>query len=454
MEQPKGYIVDTSQSPFALLGPVPIKAVRLEDSFWAPRLEILRKVTLPSQHRICEETGRLFNFRRASGKEKGEFKGLFFNDSDVYKWIEAVAFTLAYEPDESLHKLAQEVIEDVVAAQDADGYLNTYFTFERKGERWKNLRDMHELYCAGHLFQAAIAYYRATKEQKLLEASCRFADHISEIFGPGKRPGTCGHPEIEMALVELYRTTGRKAYLDLAQFFLDQRGKGLLGGSAYFIDHKPFKELTEIVGHAVRSLYLNCGATDIYMETGDRELWETLLRLWNSLTFRKIYVTGGAGARREGEAFGIDYELPSAQAYAETCAAVANFMWNWRLLLASGNGSFSDAMELALFNGVLSGISLDGLSYFYVNPLSDRGSHRRQPWFPCACCPPNIARLLASLPGYFYSVSKEGIWVHLYAKSRANLTIADMPITILQRTEYPWNGVVELTLEPCFEETF
>jgi len=453
-DYPRSYIVDTSHSPFALLRPVPVQAVRLEDDFWAPRLETLRKVTLPSQYRICEETGRLFNFRRAAGKEKGDFQGYFFNDSDVYKWIEAVAFALAYEQDEKLWNLAQGLIEDIVAAQDPEGYLNTYFTFEKREKRWTNLRDMHELYCAGHLFQAAIAYYRATKERKLLEASCRFADYISEVFGPGRHPGTCGHPEIEMALVELFRTTGKKSYLDLAQFFLDQRGRGILGGSPYFIDHKPFRDLTEIVGHAVRSLYLNCGATDLYMETGEKEIWEALLRLWKSMAFHKIYVTGGVGSRREGEAFGAEYELPSAQAYAETCAAIANVMWNWRMLLASGNGAFADMMELALYNGALSGISLDGLGYFYVNPLADRGMHRRQTWFPCACCPPNIARLLASIPGYFYSISKDGVWVHLYARSTAHLLFEDMPLTIIQRTEYPWKGLVELILKPWDERLF
>jgi len=453
-DYPRSYIVDTSHSPFALLRPVPVQAVRLEDDFWAPRLETLRKVTLPSQYRICEETGRLFNFRRAAGKEKGDFQGYFFNDSDVYKWIEAVAFALAYEQDEKLWNLAQGLIEDIVAAQDPEGYLNTYFTFEKREKRWTNLRDMHELYCAGHLFQAAIAYYRATKERKLLEASCRFADYISEVFGPGRRPGTCGHPEIEMALVELFRTTGKKSYLDLAQFFLDERGRGILGGSPYFIDHKPFRDLTEIVGHAVRSLYLNCGATDLYMETGEKEIWEALLRLWKSMAFHKIYVTGGVGSRREGEAFGAEYELPSAQAYAETCAAIANVMWNWRMLLASGNGAFADMMELALYNGALSGISLDGLGYFYVNPLADRGMHRRQTWFPCACCPPNIARLLASIPGYFYSISKDGVWVHLYARSTAHLLFEDMPLTIIQRTEYPWKGLVELILKPWDERLF
>ena len=448
------FVVDTSHSPYAKLRPVSISKVRLEDSFFAPRLKMLGDVTLPTQYQIIEETGRLSNFRRAAGKITGDFQGLFFNDSDVYKWIEAVAFYLAYSHDEKLSSLVIKVIEDVISAQDENGYLNTYFTFEREKERWTNLKDMHELYCAGHLMQAAIALYRATGERHLLDAACKFADHISSIFGVDKRLGTPGHPEIEMALVELYRTTGKQAYLDLAQFFLDNRGKGLVGGDPYHIDHKPFRELDEIVGHAVRSLYLNCGATDIYLETGEKQLWDTLLRLWHNMTERKMYVTGGVGSRHEGEAFGDDYELPNYRAYAETCATIANFMWNWRMLLATGDACFADVMELALYNGVLSGISLDGKHYFYVNPLADRGKHRRQRWFRCACCPPNIARLIASLPGYLYSVSDEGIWINLYVQSTAFIDIEGKTVTVEQRTNYPWSGGIDIFLQPESETSF
>ena len=448
------FIVDTSRSRYAKLRPVSISKVHLEDSFWAPRLKMLGEVTLPTQYQIFEETGYLFNFRRAAGKKTGDFQGRFFNDSDVYKWIEAVAFYLAYSYDEKLSSLVTHVIDDIVSAQDEDGYLNSYFTLERKKDRWTNLKDMHELYCAGHLMQAGIALYRATGERQLLDAACKFADHISSIFGVGKRPGTSGHPEIEMALVELYRTTEKRDYLDLAQFFLDQRGKGLVGGDLYHIDHKPFRKLTEIVGHAVRSLYLNCGATDIYLETGEKQLLNTLLRLWCSMTERKMYVTGGVGARYIGEAFGDDYELPNYRAYAETCAVIANVMWNWRMLLATGDAKFADVMELALYNGVLSGISLDGKNYFYVNPLADRGKHRRQRWFRCACCPPNIARTLAYLPGYLYSISDEGIWIHLYVQSRAFVNVEGKTVTIKQRTKYPWSGEVEISLQPENEVSF
>jgi len=448
------YVVYTSHSPFAKLRPVAIESVNLEDKFWAPRLQNVREVTLPSQYQLCEETGRLFNFRRAAGKETGDFRGLFFNDSDVYKWVEAVAFSLAGAPDQKLHDLAQQVTGEIVASQNGDGYLNTYFTFDRKKERWTNLRDMHELYCAGHIIQAAVAFYRATGEKALLGAACRLADHIVGVFGLDKRPGTPGHPEVEMALVELYRTTGNQDYLKLAHFFIDKRGTGVIGAGTYHIDHKPFRELTEIVGHAVRSLYLNCGAADIYMETGDKTLSDALIRLWNNMTEYKMYITGGVGSRYEGEAFGENYELPNARAYAETCAAIANVMWNWRMLQITGEARFADAMELALYNGVLSGISLDGKDYFYVNPLADRGRHRRQRWFECACCPPNVARLLASLPGYFYGLSSEGLWVHLYAQNTVHLKVNSSSLTIVQRTKYPWDGEVDVVLQPEKEMPF
>ena len=390
----------------------------------------------------------MYNFRRAAGKVKGDYYGFFFNDTDVYKWQEAVSFSFAsYGRDENLEKILDQTIEEVAEAQDEDGYLDTYFTFERKKDRWTNLKDMHELYCAGHLIQAGIAHHRTTGKDTLLNIAKRFADHIDNVFGPGKKEGTCGHPEIEMALVELYRETGDKKYLNLAKFFIDERGKGLIGGETYHIDHKPFRELTEIVGHAVRALYLNCGATDLYLETGEKELMEALERLWKNFVERKMYITGGAGARHEGEAFGEEYELPNDTAYAETCAAIGSFMWNFRMLLAKGEGRFADIMEQTLYNGLLSGISLNGKEYFYVNPLEDNGEHRRKPWFACACCPPNIARLIASIPGYMYTTSEEGIWVHLYGENEAKIPWGDKEIKLIEKTNYPWEGNIELEVK-------
>ena len=447
----KSVIVDTSKSESARLRPVPLAAVTLEDSFWAPRLEKLREVTLPSQYLQLEETGRIANFRRAAGKLDQPFEGWFFNDSDVYKWVEAAAWILATHDDPELKTMLDEVISAIEAAQDEDGYLNTYFTFDQASERWTNLQDMHELYCAGHLIQAAIGHYRSMGEDRLLTVAMKFADHICETFGPeaeGKQPGSGGHPEIEMALVELARATGDVKYVEQARFFLDMHGQGLIGGQVYNQDHVPYRELTRIEGHAVRAVYLNCGATDIYTETGEKALLETLDRLWSKMTSRQMYISGGVGSQYEGESFGEDYELPNKDAYAETCAAIANVMWNWRMLLLNGDSRFADVLETALYNAVLVGLGLDGKSYFYRNPLADDGDHRRQPWYQCACCPPNVARMLASTAGYFYSLSEEGIWVHLYAENTAQLELLDgRRIGIVQRTKYPWDGSVEVQVQ-------
>jgi hypothetical protein len=449
--QSTAVILDTSRSAHARLRPVPLTAVQLTDNFWAPRRRLNREVTLPSQYRHCEETGRIDNFRRAAGWKDVPFQGIYFNDSDVFKWVEAAAWTLAAEEDAELRQMMDTVVDAIVAAQQPDGYLNTYFLFEHAAERWSNLRDMHELYCAGHLIQAAIAHHRATGSDVLLNAARRYADLICETFGPateGKLELTDGHPEIEMALIELARTTGDEKYLRQAQFFVDVRGRGLLGSGANLQDHQPFRELHDITGHAVRAVYLNAGVADIYAETGEAMLRESLDRLWDSMALRRMYITGGIGSRYEGEAFGEDYELPNARAYAETCAAIGSFMWNWRMLQLDGEAKYADLMELLLYNVIIAGISLDGKDYFYQNPLADDGRHRRQPWFGCACCPPNMARFLASLPGYFYSTSVDGIWVHLYASGTAHIELPDgREVVISQRTDYPWDGKIEIAVE-------
>jgi hypothetical protein len=407
----------------------------------------MREVTLPSQYDILEETGRLGNFRRAAGKVQADFVGIYFNDSDVYKWIEGCAYSLASQHDARVEELADAVIADIADAQQPNGYLNTYFMFDREKDRWSNLRDMHELYCAGHLFHAAIAYHRATGKDVLLNVATRFADHIDATFGPDKRPGTPGHPQIEMALVELYRETRENRYLRLAQYFLDQRGHKVIGGGSYHQDHKPFRELDDVTGHAVRAIYLNCGAADLYAETGESALMDALERMWRNMTQRRMYVTGGVGARHEGEAFGGDYELPNERAYSETCGAIANAIWNWRMLLITGEARFADVFELATYNGSLSGIALDGRNYFYVNPLASRGGHRRQRWFGCACCPTNIIRLIGEIPGSLYSTSPGAIQAHLYSSSTATLRVDGAPITVIQRTNYPWDGTVRIRVE-------
>lgn len=441
-------VVDTTKSPHSKLRPIPISAVKLRDRFWQPRLADLQEVTLPTQYELLEQTGRIDNFRRVAGKVGGEFRGLYFNDSDVYKWVEAASWSLAVQYNAKVAELLNRVIPEIEAAQDEDGYLNTYFSLERKGQRWTNLRDMHELYCAGHLFQAAVAHHRVTGDDRLLKVATRFADLIDKVFGWGKKEEPDGHPEVEMALVELYRETGERRYLELAKFFVDVRGQKKIGGSPYHQDHKPFRELDEVTGHAVRALYLNAGAADLYAETGDESLMQALQRMWRNLTERRLYVTGGCGARYEGEAFGRDYELPNERAYAETCAAIANILWQWRMFLLTGEARFVDVLERSLFNGALSGIGLDGKSYFYVNPLADRGHHRRQPFFECACCPPNIARLLPMVQSFLYAINDDGVFVNLYAESTATLNFKGTQVTIVQRTDYPWDGEVELQVQP------
>ncbi|MBI3829368.1 MAG: glycoside hydrolase family 127 protein [Planctomycetes bacterium] len=453
--KPQAVVVDTSKSPHAQLKPAPLGAVRFCDRFWEPRRKINREVTLPSQYRQCEETGRIDNFRRASGRKQCDFQGIFFNDSDVYKWLEAAAWTLAETPGGETARMADLVIDEIAAAQQPDGYINTYFMFERAAERWSNLKDKHELYLAGHLFQGAVAHYRATGETKLLDVARRFADCIGSVFGPkseGKREQTDGHEEIEMALVELARATGAEKYLRLARFFVEVRGQGGAGGSPYHQDHTPLRRQDRVIGHAVRHLYFCCAGADLCAEDGDVELRGALDRLWSNFTSRQMYVTGGAGCRYEGEAFGKDYELPNERAYTETCAAIGSVMWNWRMLQLGGEARYADALELALYNGVLAGLSLDGQHYFYQNPLSDDGAHRRQKWFGCACCPPNVARLLAALPGYAYGVTKGGVWAHLYASSAADLQLPEGPrVSLRQRTDYPWDGAVEFEVRTAGE---
>ena len=439
--------------------------VKLTDGFWSPRLDTLVNVTLPTMYTLLEETGRIDNFRVVSGRVKGSFKGMLFNDSDVYKWIEAAAWALVNRRNDQLIKVLNDVVNTVAEAQLPDGYINTYF-YHRLGERYRYLRQSHELYCAGHLIQAAIACRRSGLCLRLYDVALRLANHIVNVFNPNNLIAVDGHPEIEMAMVELYRESRDVRFLEEAVFQIENRGRGILknfrmpgswdAGDEYFIDHKPLKDLREVPAgvHAVRFLYLMSGATDVYMETGDKALWEALSSLWVDLTSTRMYITGGVGSRYEGESIGEPYELPNDRAYSETCAAVANVMWNYRMLLATGDAKYADTMELALYNAALAGISLDGKSFFYVNPLASRGGHRRQPWFDVACCPPNIARLIASLPGYIYSTSSDGVWIHLYVASEAKVNLNGNIVELNVNTNYPWDGEVKITVNPSKEDEF
>ena len=454
LDTPQVQVVDISKSPYAKLRPVSLTAVRLDDAFWTPRLKTNEEVTIPTQYPNLQD--RLDNFRRVSGKKPDiAFQGIYFNDSDVYKWLEAASWVLARGDNPELKSMVDEAIGEVRGAQRPDGYLNTYFALEREDERWTNF-DLHEMYCAGHLFQAAVAHHRATGETSLLDVATRFADHICETFGPaerGKREAVDGHEEVELGLAELYRVTGERRYLEGAQFFIEARGRGLLGrpyghfSPEYAQDHLPIREMPAVVGHAVRALYYTAGVADVYAETGDKGYLTALERLWKNMTLKRMYVSGGLGSRWEGEAFGKDYELPNERAYTETCAAIASVMWNWRLLALQGDARYADLLEWTLYNAVLPGLSLDGQHYFYQNPLADDGSHRRQAWFGCACCPPNVARLLASLPSYFYSTSDDALWVHLYAQGSLETTLENgQRVALEQATRYPWDGEVTFTL--------
>lgn len=444
------FVADTTRSPYSRLRPIPFTTVQLQDNFWAPRQRLIREISLPAQYQQLDITGRLANFVRLDGNKSDPFLGIYFNESDVYKWLEATAYVLASTQDEKLSYLVRDIIAKIVAIQQPDGYLNAYFIGRKKELRWTDLKDKHELYCAGHLIQAAIAVHRCVGDESLLIAARRYADLIVEVFGPSGpySNGVPGHPEIEMALVELYRHTGDTRYLLQGTRFLKNRGQGAIGGDEYYQDHLPFTALRRMYGHAVRAVYLNTGAADIFIENGEQSLLEALEAMWIHLSKYQVYVTGGIGSRRDGEAFGMDYELPNQDAYAETCAAIGKIFWAWRMLSITGDAKFADDIELTLYNAVLVGIGLEGTSYNYSNPLSCDHMHRRQPWFAVSCCPPNIARLLASITGYFYSTSDNEIWVHQYATGKCEIELPDgNTVKLRQETEYPWNGKIKIQVD-------
>ncbi|MFC1465617.1 MAG: glycoside hydrolase family 127 protein [Candidatus Brachytrichaceae bacterium NZ_4S206] len=446
------------------LTPLPFTHVKLSDRFWAPRIEVNRTATLPAEYVMCETTGRIAAFDLKWKKGDPNPPHIFW-DSDVAKWIEAAAYSLATHPDPELDALLDSVIARIAKAQRRDGYLNThYIVFERAklDKRWTNLRDNHELYCAGHLIEAAVAHYQATGKRALLDVMCRYADYIDSVFGRGrgKLRGYCGHEEIELALVKLYHVTGERRYLKLAQYFVDERGRKphyfdiearrrgedparfRFRTYEYNQSHIPVREQSVVTGHAVRAMYLYSAMADLAGEIGDASLLAACERIWHSVVDERMYLTGGIGPSAGNEGFTVAYDLPDETAYAETCAAVGMVFWNHRMLQFDGNGKYADVMERALYNGTISGVSLDGTRFFYENPLASRGDHHRQPWFDCACCPPNIARLIASVGGYFYSTGEDGVWVHLYAAGKAEFP--DWGLMIEQTTDYPWGGKVTL----------
>ena len=457
------------------IAPLPFTAVKVSDGFWLPRIETNRKVTVRYDFAKCEETGRIDNFAKAGGLMKGPFRGIFFNDSDVFKVIEGASYSLALHRDAKLDEYLDALIVKIAAAQEDDGYLYTARTLNPDNPpggsgktRWSHLAHGHELYNVGHMYEAAVAHWQATGKRTLLDVAIKNADLIDRTFGPGKRRDVPGHEEIEIGLVKLYRATGEERYLKLARFFIDQRGRpdrGRLYG-AYAQDHKPVVEQTEAVGHAVRAGYLYSGIADVGALTGDAGYVKAIDRIWNDVVSRKLYITGGIGSSRGGEAFGQPYDLANATAYNETCAAIANGLWNHRMFLLHGDAKYIDVLERVIYNGFLSGISLSGDLFFYPNPLAfdgqtkfNQGAAGRKGWFNCSCCPVNVVRFIPSIAGYIYARRDDSVYVNLFIGSTGTVKLAgklggDNTVTVSQQTRYPWDGRVRITVKPEREAEF
>jgi len=434
--------------------PISFDQVDIHDGFWRPRIDTNRNVTIPFDFQKAEETGRIHNFAVAGGVVEGEFEGLRYNDSDVYKIIEGASYALSLVPDPALSTYLDSVIALIAAAQEADGYLFTTRTInpdnpkDADSVRWGNLAHDHELYNAGHLYEAAVAHYQATDKRDLLDVAIKNADLIDQVFGPGKKIGVPGHQEIEIGLIKLYRVTGEKRYLNLARFFLDNRGEG----SAYSQDHLPVTAQTEAVGHAVRAGYMYAAMADIAALQQDSAYEKAMDEIWKDVVSSKLYLTGGVGASRKGEAFGESYELPNATAYNETCAAIASMLWNYRLFLLHGEAKYYDVLERTLYNGFLSGVSLEGDAFFYPNPLEsdgktpfNQGLATRSPWFNTACCPVNVVRFLPSLAGYIYAMQKDQLYVNLYINSSITIATDSQQVSLRLATSYPWEGDIKMT---------
>lgn len=457
------------------ISPVPFTAVHLNDAFWAPRIETNRKVTIPAAFEQCELSGRMDNFRRAAEALRGEPHDLTppgypFDDSDLYKVIEGASYALSVAPDPKLDAYVDTLIAEIAAAQEPDGYLYTARTIDPQHphpwsgkERWVNERnDSHELYDLGHLFEAAAAHYQATGKTSLLNVATKAADLLVRTFGPGKRSIWPGHQITAMALVKLYRVTGREQYLDLAKFLLDQRGPGPIPpgetvnprGLEYNQAQIDVDDQTEPVGHAVRAMYMYSGMADVAAIEDDAKMRAAGDRIWENLVSTKLYLTGGIGAAGGHEGFGAPYELPNMTAYNETCASVGMDFWNYRQFLLHGDSKYVDVMERTLYNGLISGVSLKGDTFFYPNPLESNGQHARQKWFGVACCPGNITRFLPSVPGYVYATRGSTVYVNLFAGGTADITTPAGALKLAQQTRYPWDGAVHLTVAPDKTRTF
>ena len=443
---------DIKEQPLKMIEQIDFSHVKINDNFWSPRLSKHVSATLPvCIDQIENQTGRIRNFENAA-KGEGEHSGIFFDDSDVYKALEGMAYSLINNPDPELEKKADEWIDKFAAAQQPDGYINTFYTLTGLDKRWTNM-DKHEMYCAGHMIEAGVAYYQATGKRKLLDVCIRMTDHMMSQFGPGKRHWVPGHEEIELALVKLYQTTQEQKYLDFAYWLLEERGHGhgTMGDEGkwnpvYYQDIVPVRQLTDISGHAVRCMYLYCGMADVAALKNDTGYIAAMDRLWDDVVHRNMYITGGVGSSHDNEGFTEDYDLPNLDAYCETCASVGMVLWNQRMNQLTGDSKYIDVLECSLYNGALAGISLGGDRFFYVNPLESKGDHHRQEWYGCACCPSQLSRFLPSIGNYIYASSDDALWVNLYIGNTGQIRIGETDILLTQETDYPWDGSVKLTI--------
>ncbi len=437
---------------------VPVADVKIADGFWKDKIEVVRDKTIPHNFMECDTHGRFRNFDRAAGVLDGTWEGkYFFDDSDPYKTIEGAAYVLMQKRDPELEKQIDDIAAKVKAAQMKDGYVDTWYQVKiGTDKRFTQEKDYHETYVAGHLIEAAVAYYEATGKKNLLDIAIKFADCIDSNFGPGKRLDPPGHEEIELALVKLYGVTNEPRYLKLAEWFVAQRGEtaGRATNRDYDQDQLPVKEQREIVGHAVRAMYLYCGVADIARITGDKDYFTTMDSIWHDVVDRKMYVTGGIGPSGRNEGFTVPYDLPNDSAYAETCAGIGLGLWNQRLTLMHADGKYGDVLERGMYNGILSGISLEGTKFFYVNPLSSRGNHHREAWFDCPCCPPNVERFIASIGERIYAFDENQILVNQFIASDTTVKLAKSSVKLSQRTNYPWDGDVKINVSAEPAEQF
>ncbi len=445
-----------AQNTFQKIEFISFSKVNITDNFWKPKIDKVATVTLPACIDQTEvKTPRIKNFERVARKKGEPHEGIFYDDSDVFKALEAMSYSLKTHPSAEMEMKCDEWIDKIEAAQQPDGYLNTWYTLKGLQDRYTDM-SMHEDYNAGHMIEAGVAYFNATGKRKLLDVCIKWADHFDALFGPGKRDWVTGHQELELGLVKLYKVTKNEKYLKLADWLLSERGKRLAKGytwtdwkdTAYAQDVVPVKEQKEITGHAVRAMYMYTGAADVASQTGDAGYMKAMRTVWEDVVYRNMYITGGIGSAGSNEGFSVDYDLPNEQAYCETCASVGMVFWNQRMNALTGNAEYIDVLERSLYNGALDGLSLSGDRFFYGNPLASRGQHQRREWFGTACCPANIARLVASLGDYIYAKTEDAVYVNLFIGSNTTIPLKGGNVGVKMETNYPWDGKIKLMVDP------